>query len=68
VEVMTPWPGQTMTINNQECAFGGVGEWNICRVSAPGSELHISIGRVGRLPSGEDPRSLGVALRGLKWE
>jgi len=68
VEVMTPWPGQKMTIDNEECTFGDVGQWSSCRITAEVSELPITISRVGSIPGGGDPRVLGVALRNLRFE
>jgi hypothetical protein len=65
VEVMTPWENQIMTINNQECQFGSVGEWQVCRIFADVPELQITIGKVGIVPGGGDTRVLGVALRGV---
>lgn len=66
--VMTPWEGQTMTIDGQPCHFGSVGTWSACRILARGPSLEITIGKVGILPGGGDPRVLGVALRGPEFE
>lgn len=68
VSVMTPWEGQTMTIDGQPCHLGSVGEWSACRILIEGPSLEITIGKVGILPGGGDSRVLGVAIRGPQLE
>jgi len=64
LEVMSPWPQQVVTINEQECRLENPGEWSSCQVKASRNEFKIKVAKVGVLPGASDARFLGVAIKG----